>query len=134
MSYLKSYDTLNKIRESIDLSLNNSIILAELSKQEEIIRVVISEDFQHLFNLTLNFINSVIYYDDENYRQGATAVVLKANFVEDQDFLITFEFLIDYNRILVGTKGETISSHLQIVSDKIKRAYNSENKAELKEI
>ncbi|OJX51058.1 MAG: hypothetical protein BGO88_07655 [Flavobacterium sp. 38-13] len=134
MSFVKSYDILNKIRKSIDTSLDDSIILAELEKQEKTIRDVISEDFQQLFNIKLNFINSVIYYDDGSYRQGATAIFLKANILNEQDFLITFEFLIDFNKILVGVKGESVNSHLQTVCNKIEKAYNSENKAELKEI
>lgn len=134
MSDLKSYNILNKIRESIAPGLNDDIILRELDKHEKIIRDAISEDFQHLFDKKLNFINSVIYYDDGNYRQSATAIVIKTNILNEEDFQITFEFLIDYNKILVGMKGESVSGHLQTVFNKIERAYNSENKAELKEI
>lgn len=135
MIKLKSYDIIHKISESLYLDIqNDDEVLSRLKEKEEILKNVISEDFQILFNKKLIFISSVFYYDDMDYRQSATGVFLKATILNEKDFLITFECLIDYNKILVAVKDEYTNNDLQAILGRIRKAYNSEGKAELKEI
>lgn len=90
----------------------------------------LSKDFELLFGNKINFYNSIVYYDDPNFRQGATAIILYATILNDKDPKITFECLIDFNKILVKTNKESESGE---IAKRIKKACNIEGLAEFNE-
>lgn len=90
----------------------------------------LSEDFELLFGNKINFYNSIVYYDDPNYRQGATAIILSSTILNDEDSQITFECLIDFNKVLIKINKESESRE---TVKRIKKAYNTEGLAEFNE-
>lgn len=72
----------------------------------------------------------LVYYDDPNYRQGATAIILSSTILNDEDSKITFECLIDFNKILMKINKEYESGG---IAKRIKKAYNIEGLAEFNE-
>lgn len=131
MSTLKSYQLIQKISDLLYVDTNNEAeILSKLKESELQISNALSEDFELLFGNKINFYNSIVYYDDPNFRQGATAIILYATILNDKDSKITFECLIDFNKILVKINKESESGE---IAKRIKKAYNIEGLAEFNE-
>lgn len=130
-SNLKSYQLLQKISNLLYVETNNDAeILSKLKESELQISNALSEDFELLFGNKINFYNSIVYYDDPNYRQGATVIILSSTILHDEDSQITFECLIDINRVLVKINKESESGE---IAKRIKKAYNIEGLAEFNE-
>ena len=131
MSNLKSYQVIQKISNLLYVNTSNDAeILSKLKESELQISNALSEDFELLFRNKINFYNSIVYYDDPNFRQGATAIILYATILNDKDPKITFECLIDFNKILVKVNEESKSEE---IAKRIKKAYNIEGLAEFNE-
>jgi len=131
LSTLKSYQLIQKISDLLYVDTNNEAeILSKLKESELQISNALSEDFELLFGNKINFYNSIVYYDDPNFRQGATAIILYATILNDKDSKITFECLIDFNKILVKINKESESGE---IAKRIKKAYNIEGLAEFNE-
>lgn|GEM_PF-7019000 len=131
MSNLKSYQLIQKISNLLYVDTNNDAeILSKLKESELQISNALSEDFELLFGNKINFYNSIVYYDDPNYRQGATAIILSSTILNDEDSQITFECLIDFNKVLIKINKESESRE---TVKRIKKAYNTEGLAEFNE-
>ena len=131
MNNLKSYQLIQKISNLLYVDTNNDAeILSKLKESELQISNALSEDFELLFGNKINFYNSIVYYDDPNYRQGATAISFSSTILNDEDSKITFECLIDFNKILVKINEESESGE---IAKRIKNAYNIEGLAEFNE-
>ena len=132
---MKSYETINEIRESLYLNLKNEKEIEDrLNAAVPRIHSQISEDFNLLFGKELKLNDFQIYIDDPTYRQSATGLILNENPSDNLDFKLRFECLIDHGRIWVKVKdGKEISDLTHIVR-KIEKANNPEGQAELKEI
>jgi len=131
LSNLKSYQLIQKISNLLYVDTNNDAeILSKLKESELQISNALSEDFELLFGNKINFYNSIVYYDDPNYRQGATAIILSSTILNDEDSQITFECLIDFNKVLIKINKESESRE---TVKRIKKAYNTEGLAEFNE-
>lgn len=75
-----------------------------------------------------------IEYDNPEYRQSATGIIYILNFTDDENFKIHIEVLIDFQRILICTKGIPERETLKELNKKIVVKYNHEAKTELKEL
>lgn len=132
MSNLKSYELIQKISSSLyENAKDDAIVLSRLRESQKLIEIAISDDFDFLLGRKIKIQKSTIYYDDETYRQSTTAIVFTATISDDNDSHITFECLIDFNKILVKVKNESESKDL---IKRITKAYNNEGLAEFKEI
>lgn len=132
MGNLKSYELIQKISSSLyENAKDGAIVLSRLRESQKLIEIAISDDFEFLFRRKINFHKSTIYYDDETYRQSATSIVLSGSALDGDDFQVTFECLIDFNKILVKIKNESKSND---IIKRITKAYNIEGVAEFKEL
>lgn len=132
---MKSYETLKKVSNELYLNLENvNDVKVRLKESVQIIHSQISVDFESLFGLSLNLEDYHIYFDDEYYRQSATGLILNETILNNDEFKIQIECLVDIERILLKiTKGKEISDFLEIVY-RIEKNQNIEGLSELKEI
>lgn len=132
---MKSYEKINKIRESLYLNLKTEKEIEDrLINAVPIIHSQITEDFRLLFGKELKLKDFQIYVNDPTYRQSATGLILNESLSNNEDFKLRFECLIDNGRIWVKIKdGKEISGLTDIVR-KIEKAKTSEGHTELKDI
>lgn len=132
---LKTYEYLKKINFG---NLYSSELENEIFEKLKIISKDLSEALSEDFKMLSNEIALVkelqIEFDNPNYRQSATGIIQEINFENEENFKIDAEILIDFNKVLISSKGVAQNETLKDLDKKIKIKYNIEQKTELKEI
>ena len=131
MQNLRSYQELKKIKEIyfVDYNENNA---REILKQNLVnLSKTLEQEFKNLFDNTLIIKDSLIYFDDSDFRQGATAYIFKATLKEDENYRISIECLVDYGKIGVTSMNEPENHNLISFHQKIQAKANGEGFSEL---
>ena len=105
-----------------------------LNESFEKISIALESDFKIITGNKLIICDSKIYLDDENFRQGATAYLLSGKFAEDENYLISIECLLDFDKIGIKNKTEPKTETLKKLNQAILSKSNSEGFAELKNL
>ena len=127
--YLKTLD-LNDIY-SLD---DNTQILNELISISEILKQYLLLDFERLTIEPKTIEILGVEYDNPYYRQSATGIIYKIHFLNEENFKINIEVLVDFHKILINTKGKAKSIELHDFDSKILSKHNYEFKTDLREI
>ena len=78
--------------------------------------------------------SSKIYFDNPDYRQSSSAFVFKANLEAKKEISIYIECLIDFQKIYLSCRNDSTEINKNQVCFFIKKAYNIEELAELRNI
>lgn len=127
--YLKTLD-LNNVYSQDD----NTQILNELISISEIFKQYLLLDFERLTIEPKTIEILGVEYDNPDYRQSATGIIYKIHFLNEENFKINIEVLIDFHKILINTKGKAKNIKLHDLDSKILSKHNYEFKTDLKEI
>jgi hypothetical protein len=132
---MKSYETIKEISNGLYLNLQNEDeISIRLQNSVQKIHKQISADFKSMFGEELYLQDYQIYIDDNTYRQSATGLILNEILINNADFKIRIECLIDHGRIWLKVKqGEGIFEFADIIN-RIGMGQNSEGLSELRDI
>lgn len=132
---MKSYKTIKNISSTLYLGLKDETdVRYRLEDAVQQIHSNLSQDFKGLFGYELSLSGYHIYVDEETYRQSATGLILDETLLNNEEFRLRVEYLIDHEKIwLKVTAGKEIPDFSQIVK-RIESVQNSEGLTELKEI
>ena len=132
---MNTYDYLNEIElKKLYSNENNADILSELKLISDDLKKLLLQDFEKIIKAPKNIELTAIEYENPDYRQSATAIILTLKFINEGSFQLYIEILIEYQKILIGTKGNPKSELLERFKSKIESNYNNELKIHLKEI
>jgi len=127
--YLKDIDLIKLYSFEKDNEIHYQLeIIANLLRNH------ILKDFDKLTSEEKSISNIKIEYENPYYRQSATGIIYFLNFVNDENFKIYIEVLIDFQKILISTKGTSQNRTLKELTANIESKYDYELKTELKEI
>ena len=130
----KTYELLSKLSNSIRSIDEDFLILKELNESIQIISNSLCDDFFHLFGEKIEVSSFKIYFDNPDYRQSSSAFVFKANLEAKKEISIYIECLIDFQKIYLSCKNDSTEMNKNHVCFFIKKAYNIEELAELRNI
>lgn len=126
MEDLKSYEVLRNIKSNYYVDDNNDLSLEYLKNNIELLSNSILFDLESILESTFIINKSVIYFEDDSYRQGATAYFFKAFLKKDVDFKISIECLVDFDRIEIAARNSSNSKRF-LVLEKIIQNKNKVN-------
>lgn len=130
----KTYELLSKLSNSIRSIDEDFLILKELNEFVQIISNSLCDDFFQLFGEKIEVSSSKIYFDNPDYRQSSSAFVFKANLEAKKEISIYIECLIDFQKIYLSCRNDSTEMNKNQVYFFIKKAYNIEELAELRNI
>ena len=130
----KTYSLLSKLSNSIRSIDEDFLILKELNESIQIISNSLCDDFFQLFGEKIEVSSSKIYFNNPDYRQSSSAFVFKANLEAKKEISIYIECLIDFQKIYLSCKNDSTEMNKNHVCFFIKKAYNIEELAELRNI
>jgi hypothetical protein len=100
---MKSYIALEEIKKEYQkhylLDFDDEKALKILHENIEKVSQSLQYDFKVITGNELVIYESEIYLDDDNFRQGATAYFLRGKFLEDGNYLLNIECLVDFDKI-----------------------------------
>lgn len=135
---MRTYNALEEIKNEYQKRYFENFDYEEaikiLNESFEKISIALESDFKIITGNKLIICDSKIYLDDENFKQGATAYFLSGKFAEDENYLISIECLLDFNKIGIKNKTEPKTETLKKLNQTILSKSNSEGFAELKNL
>lgn len=132
---MNTYDFLAKIDlQKLYAKENDELIISELEIISENLKNYLLKDFDNILNEPKEISLVEIEYENPNYRQSATGFIYKLYFLNEDNFKIHIEILIDFQRILISAKGNPKNSVLKKLDSKINSTKNYECNIDLKEI
>lgn len=131
---MKSYIILEEIKKDYLQNFRDEIAIKILSENIEKISQALESDFKIITGNNLVIYESQIYFDDEYFRQGATAYFFRGKVAEDENYLLSIECLVDFDKICIKAKTETKVETLQKLNQNLISKSNSEGFSELKSL
>jgi hypothetical protein len=135
---MKSYIALEEIKKEYlknylqDFEVEKAVKV--LSKNTEKFSQALQSDFKIITGKELVIYDSKIYFEDDYFRQGATAYFLRGKFAEDETYLFTIECLVDFGKIGVKAKTEPKIETLRKLNQSLLSKRDSEGFVELKSL
>jgi hypothetical protein len=131
---LKSYSFIQNVSNQLfeELKSGNEV-LSELENYGNSIAKNLCDDFYEIENQKLIIDKLFYYFEDDNYRQGATSCIVKTHFETEPNLLVNFECLIDHQKILLKIIGQPNNKiELTEIVNRIEDKYNSEGLTEFR--
>ena len=132
---MNTYESLTKIDlQELYSKENDELIITELKIISDNLKKYLLKDFDNILNEPKEITLTEIEYENPNYRQSATGIIYRIHFLNEENFKINIEILIDFQRILIGTVGNPQNNVLKKITSTIISKMNYESKIDLKEI
>lgn len=133
---IQSYHLLKEISSSLQQSIEceeeNRI---KLKNAFPLLAASLCDDFFEVTAEKLIIDKLYTYYNDVCYRQSSTGCIVKTHFESNPTLLLSFECLIDYNKIMLRIKGDSpTNDKLFHLKKKIEKNYSIEGLTEFKEL
>ncbi|NUY82774.1 hypothetical protein HUK80_17880 [Flavobacterium sp. MAH-1] len=129
---MKSYITLKNIKQEYLSDQYNKNEVSFLNRNiQKIIEALIS-DLKSITDEEITIYESKIYFDDVYFRQSATAYFFRAKFTNDNEYLLSIECLVDFDKIGIKPKTEPRNENLKSFHQNLLSKSNAEEFAELK--
>ena len=132
---LSTYDELESL--SKDLRDNEDQITADYKicwNHAERIVTAITKDFENLMGINCHVTRIGFVIGDEYYRQSASGCLMTIKTELDNEFELSVECLIDFERVMLQVKQSAETKEVERIAKRIIKQYDNELKAELDKI
>ncbi len=134
MANFKTYTLLSKLSDELNSITDvNGCYSIAWNKVNTIVDALLEDVYliskEHAYVKEVKFI-----FNDPTYRQSASACLIEVKFLQDEDFVVLAECLIDHQRIWLKVRQRPSNLLLMDLANRIETKYNQEFLSELKSL